>query len=320
MKCEKYAHLIDDLVEGELDEQTNEQVSLHVFTCPNCTSRFEMLEREKEMYAHYLFEIEPPVDLLAKFQTKLETVEQPTILAANSTFAPFGWITKLLNLLRLNPVLATAAVLILFVVSFGLINLVKEELAFERIAEYQGLQLILPKIEKTSPKPSPEPERDQEVVKNEKSKLENKPLALKQTGVVKKAQPKSKTSPENGKLNEDEKAQIKMIQALEIETAKQIEKVELLLRSFRNARVVEGKEIYDISYEKQQAGKLLQNNVELRQRAEIYGNLFTEEMLSKVEPYLLDIANLDVNPSTEEILVIKERVRNQNIIASLQGF
>ena len=43
-------------------------------------------------------------------------------------------------------------------------------------------------------------------------------------------------------------------------------------------------------------------------------------MLSKVEPYLLDIANLNNNPLPAEILDIKERVKNQSIIASLQTY
>ncbi len=327
MNCEKYEHLIDDLVEGELEGQTADQVNLHLFACQKCTSQFEMLQREKKMYAHYLFEIEPPNDLWTKFQTKLEVEKQPNIWEAKTPFAGFDWASKIFAFLRLNPALTTAALLVLIAISFSLSNFLtnKQGAKYEQAGQLkvEPIQILLPNLQPDVGSFIQDNKGQSDVAENknkdEKSKLEitPKPVVIKQIIKLKSKKP---ISSEITRLTKEEKMQFKEIQALEIETVKQIEKVELLLRSFRNARFIEGSEIYDISYEKQQSRKLLQNNIELRQRAEIYGTLFTEEMLSKVEPYLLDIANLEINSSPEQVLEIKERVRNQNIIASLQAF
>ena len=326
MNCEKYEQLINDLIEGELDELIADEVGLHIFACQNCTSQFEMLEREKAMYSHYLFEVEPPSNLLDKFQTKLEAHESQTILATNSSFKPIIWVSKLLNSLRLNPTFAAAIALILLTFGFGLFSLIKEQPTVEQAVDYQpsfpAIQMMLPKITKKDEVIAPvKPKKIDEIARTERSKTEPtvKPIAVKQTVTVKKEEPRPKASPQIVKPSE-EQLQLKQIQTLELETAKQIEKVELLLRSFRNADLIEGSEIYDIAYERQQARKLLQNNIALRQRAESYGIFFAEEMLSKVEPYLLDIANLDIDSTPEQVLDIKERVKSQNIIASLQGF
>lgn len=327
MNCEKYEYLIDDLVEGELDEKLFDEVSLHVFDCQNCNSQFEMLQREKEMYSHYLFEVEPPSNLLDKFQEKLEIHEQQTGLAARSSFRPAIWFSNIFSSLRLNPGLTIAASLILLVFGFGIFNSINEPEPINTSAlskpNFPGIQISPAPFKKADEiDVSATPQKTVEIAKREKSKPETavvKPIQIKQDLEVKKEKNQVKAAKKNAEPSEEE-LQLKEIQKLEFETSKQIEKVELLLRSFRNSRLIEGSEIYDISFEKGQARKLLQNNVALRQKAEIYGAIFAEEILNRIEPYLLDIANLEIGSSPDEVLEIKERVKNQNIIASLQGF
>ena len=111
-----------------------------------------------------------------------------------------------------------------------------------------------------------------------------------------------------------------LVAELETEASRQLERVELLLRSFRNAGLIDGSEIFDVTFETRQARRLLQMNMELRQKAEFLGADITGGMLIRVEPYLLEIANLRIDSTPEEVIGIKERVRNQNIIASLQAF
>lgn len=318
MNCENYLKLIDDLIEGELDEPLADEVSLHIFDCPNCTAHFELLEREQEAYSHYLFDIEPPPYLQSKFEAKLRAEEKVTY---QGIFA----------FLRFNPIWTTAVVLILFAVGFALLNLKTEKLPIEKAkevapikpAQFTREQTILASVtpEKLEKPTTPKVEKIvQKRVEKVKPEIVPQPIAVKETEAVKKPTPKPKVSPQPPKINDEQLAQFKELRTFEVETEKQMEKVELLLRSFRNAQQIEESGMFDIAYEREQARRLLPGNVALRQKAEFYRNFFAEEMLNKVEPYLLDIANLDANPSPEQVLEIKDRVRNQNIIASLQAF
>ncbi|MBI4553416.1 MAG: hypothetical protein HY710_14220 [Candidatus Latescibacteria bacterium] len=102
------------------------------------------------------------------------------------------------------------------------------------------------------------------------------------------------------------------------ETASHIEKVQLLLRSFRNTRLSNGALAAEIDYEKQRARDLLSTNILLRRDAEAKGNLQAEELLSSLEPFLLDIANLQDEQVHDEVRSIKERMQRTEIMAELQ--
>lgn len=327
MNCEKYLILIDDLIEGEPGAQNAEQVNLHISTCQECDSYYAMLTQEKEIYAQYLFDVEPPADLWTKLQTKIETDDSSHIV--KTAVAASGWKSGIFNFFRLSPALGIAAVA-LVVFGIGLYKFPPDKSVSDDkyVAEtnLRTNQTIVQQFDKSDRSEIKDLLTKAEIEKpkdfSKVVKATYKPKVLKRqtenARLVKAAKSKNDKQklPDNPQLSE-EQLQLK---AIETETAQQIEKIELLLRSFRNARVVEGGTLYDVAYEKQQARKLLGKNVQLRQIAEIYGTLYTEELLDKAEPFLLDIANLENTPSSEQVLKIKERVRNQNIIASLQSY
>lgn len=99
------------------------------------------------------------------------------------------------------------------------------------------------------------------------------------------------------------------------EVARHIERAQLLLRSFKNARDTDGP---DVAYEKQRSRTLLSQNAVLRRGAEAKGNLPVGELLGSVEPFLLDIANLPDNPNSDDVRSIKARMQKKEIIAALQ--
>jgi len=343
MKCEQYPNLIDDLIDGELDGQSAGAVNRHVFACAECAVRYEAARREKEIYARYLFDAEPPTDLWAKFQAKLESENQIVSRTSEKSFVVFGWRRNLFGFRGLNPAFAGAVLIVILGVGFGLSKFMGGETAVENKPIAEANRVVI----KSSPSSNrneknestallPKAEIGEKIVSPAvvKSKVEDnfggvdndsgkntKFVALK--SVVKKKQTiyaeKKNDLPDVAQFSENEARQ-SQLRALESETSRQIEKIELLLRSFRNARSTGESGKIDVAYEKLQAGKLLEKNVRLRQGAEIFGTFYTEEILDRVEPYLLDISNLENNPSPEKVREIKERVKNQNIIAGLQGY
>ena len=105
---------------------------------------------------------------------------------------------------------------------------------------------------------------------------------------------------------------------IDIETARHIERAQLLLRSFRNTRDSGAQPDPDLSYEKQRSRGLLYKNILLRRDAEAKGNMPAEELLGSLEPFLLDIANLPDRPSNADVRSIKERMQKKEIVSALQ--
>ena len=105
---------------------------------------------------------------------------------------------------------------------------------------------------------------------------------------------------------------------IDIETARHIERAQLLLRSFRNTRDSGSQPDPDLSYEKQQSRSLVYKNILLRRDAEAKGNMPAEDLLGSLEPFLLDIANLPDRPSNADVRSIKERMQKKEIVSALQ--
>ncbi|HEX2522014.1 MAG TPA: hypothetical protein VHP35_07790, partial [Terriglobia bacterium] len=102
------------------------------------------------------------------------------------------------------------------------------------------------------------------------------------------------------------------------ETSEHLRQTQLLLRSFRNTPFEQDAAAFDLAYEKRLSRELLSKNRLLRRSAENKEDSRAEELLSHIEPLLLDIANLPDKPSQDEVHSVKELIREQKIIATLQ--
>lgn len=97
------------------------------------------------------------------------------------------------------------------------------------------------------------------------------------------------------------------------------ERVERLLRSFRNARLTEHDPTLDVADARRLSKRLLYNNIALRREAASAGNLPVEGLLNSVEPILIDISNLPNTPSPGAVGSIKERIHRRQLVGALQA-
>jgi hypothetical protein len=104
------------------------------------------------------------------------------------------------------------------------------------------------------------------------------------------------------------------------EMAKHLEQTQNLLRSIRNVQLNDNDQEIDISYDKALSRRLLNENIVLRRDAEMKAKFPTKMLLSDLEPFLIDIANLPAQAKPEDVRVIKERVQRTEIVAALIGY
>ncbi len=100
--------------------------------------------------------------------------------------------------------------------------------------------------------------------------------------------------------------------------ARHLEQSELLLRSFRNIRAVDGGAAPGIDYERRRARQLLYQNIRLQREADNAGDVEVASLLGALEPILLDIANLRHKPDRDEVRAISDRVERKNLVPLLQ--
>jgi hypothetical protein len=177
-------------------------------------------------------------------------------------------------------------------------------------------------------KRTPTPKRDGSMSDEEFNRLVSAPSASAQdAGLVNikydEREPRPEDSPSYVNIGGGDVALVntsaQVLDPEQKEVARHVEQAQMLLRSIKNARA-EGGDTVNVAYERQLSRKLLGDNVTLHLDAETRGDKETKQVLDRIEPYLLDIANLDDKASREEVRSIRERIDRKEIIAALQVY
>lgn len=339
MKCEECLNLIEEYIDGELDEPVTRLVNVHLAACEMCALRYEELQGEMEVYARYRRDVEVTPALWQEVQARIEAGK---IVPQRKPFTRLSeGLTAVFTLPYLNPALAAALVMVAFGGTIGMLSYIhyhQQTKHNSQIATQSG---------KNGPIKSTIDESDPSNLISNSPHVDSLPLSeITTAGNVSESTEDRSSQPTEGiviktaelrrgasgyslmntrvhdedVIFNDDMAAIPESVFLDVhdaETARYVEKAQMLLRWFKNSSLPEDETFLDISYEKQRSRELLNENVLRRRDAETQGNLPTEELLSSLEPFLLDIANLPDKPSPDEVRSIKERIQKKEIIAAL---
>jgi len=307
MKCNECLNLIEQYIDGEAPERDAEQFSAHLITCANCAREFETLTAEQEIYARYDRELEIPQSMWGVIAVRT-AVEQGAI-ETRSRFGSRQRLAGLFTLPRFGFAFSSAMAVLVVAVAVGVIYL--------RNHQNQNPPLIAGRsnVNPLSPPTKPTEVMNREAIETGTPLIPPRSNAANTSKVNQPVRKKSVAGDQGGVLFTD--AAYTDIE--DRDTASHLEQAQNLLLSIRNIKSDDDEEI-DVTYEKSESRRLLNENIVLRRDAEMAGKFPAKSVLGSLEPFLIDIANLPDKAPAPDVRQIKERVQKTEIVAELRGY
>ncbi|MFN2498618.1 MAG: anti-sigma factor [Pyrinomonadaceae bacterium] len=342
MNCKECLKIIEEYVERELDERTTGFITAHIAGCATCAKVHDDLQREQEMYSAFLSEVTEPPALWSAVRAGME--KEAAVSATQTPMPTRTWLPGSLSYPRFG--LAFGLALVIIGVGIGLMRLRSSlNTSDNRASSNPSGTASLPQNPINPSKPV-EPatagtqvkasDRTDKTLseKNRQSDALSKhsPAAnsnFARSNKMKPVQPRqlSPTPSSVAELLAGNAETIDAVQKrwnssslLDGETARHLEKSQMMLRSLRNAIREDEAPTSTIYHEKELSRELLAKNILLRRNAAARGDVLTENLLSRLEPLLLDVANLQDKPSSTDLRLLEERIREKEIIATLQAY
>ena len=306
MKCDDCLNLLEAYVDGEVDEHGSERVRTHLMTCSSCESEFEALTAESELYARYDRELQvsPAAwnGIAARIATESSAVE------SHERRDVRGWFAGLFAVPRLGFAFSGAMAVLLMMFAVGYLYLRTQPEPKLLAAGANGVHAGSSPI---AVPPEVAVNNVDQAVKSQNSQPAN------QVAVADVRGPKRvRAIPDDpGVLFAD--AAYSDIE--DRDTVSHLDQAQKLLVSFRSLPSDDEQDV-DVSYEKNESRRLLNENVVLRRDAEAAGKFPTKSVLGSLEPFLIDIANLPDKASASDVRQIKDRVERTEIVAELRSY
>src|SRR5215471_6870194 len=301
MKCDDCLNVLEAYVDGEAGERSAEQVRAHLMKCASCTLEFEALTAEMETYARYDRELEISPAVWNGIAARISTEGNG---ASRSKFSLTQWLAGWLAIPSVRFAIPAAALVLIAVVVGVAYWRSRPQAPKPQVAMTPNNNLPSPVMPQESPKTPPVDEGN----KGPEPVLvaSNKP---------RRSEPKARHD-DPGVLFAD--AAFSDIE--EKDTASHLEQAQNLLISVRTIQLGDDDQEVDVSYEKAESRRLLNENIVLRRDAEMAGKFPAKTMLGSLEPFLIDIANLPDKAPAKDVRQIKDRVEKTEIVAELRAY
>src|SRR5438105_7625520 len=307
MKCDDCLNLLEVYIDAEAGERDTEQVRAHLMKCESCTREFESLTAESELYERYDRDLQISPAIWNGIAARISTQNREAVAKPRSNVTE--WFAGLFAIPRFGFAMPAAALVVITLVIGVAYWRTRQPVAGPDLTA-KADKVTLPQLIKAG---SEQPSKALPITPTE----ENKHPAQLNAG---------KTKPPRIKvLRGDNQSDVLFTDAAysdteDRDTASHLEQAQNLLLSIRNIKFSDDDEEVDVSYEKDESRRLLNENVVLRRDAEMAGKFPAKAMLGGLEPFLIDIANLPEKATPNDVRQIKDRVQKTEIVAELRGY
>lgn len=312
MKCDDCRNLLAEFIDVEAVETEAEQITAHLITCAGCTSEFEALTAEQEIFARYDRELEITPAMWTAIQARTAAESRPVISSSNSKFSPREWLIGLFAAPRFGLGFSGAMAVLIAAIVFGVMYLrTQPQIAppGEVVIAHPPGSVPPPPIYEAPP--SPVTSKGSELMSSERvvrtgNSGGSKGAILKTSG---RRDQNDVLFPDIAYSKDENK-----------DTADHIVQAQNLLRTIRNIHLTDEGDEVDVTYEKAMSRRLLDENVVLRRDAETSGKYPVKALLGDLEPFLIDISNLPDKTTLKELRTINDRAQKTEIVAALQSY
>lgn len=125
MKCEDCLIIIDEYVDGELDERQRHLMREHIEACRACAREYKLITAEPDLFARYQRNVEVTPALWANIEARIAAEAPPVSLLTTLRARFTKWVTTIVTAPRMSPAFTFALVLFaigLTVVTMKIVN------------------------------------------------------------------------------------------------------------------------------------------------------------------------------------------------------